>query len=435
MDRVKLEERRHGRQISSKSVRLGNSLSANYLRLGAGVSLSMMSWAILGGFVTAEGPSDDAAATRQLTSEIRLKSMESTIALTPIGNLSSVMPPARAPKPHASKIQLNPLTGDSLETLDQPIFAGSHTENIQSKAIGNKVSPSAEISINGSEPATLSSGLSRNAVDTSASGSSDAKHPQILSIRRLNLQPFCETPVHAVENKQSDTAGGQPEKTLATDLMGDMSPGILVHAIEIKSEPELASAIAFSFTDAASSETADHDDLASLPLLPLSTNQHSVADDSMGPEAEKQLAQRNSNHNGDLASNANIPKPPKISIPQSSSKPQSISVSQVKRLSTTHGGLSSRRESASVPASLSRFIRPARTTQQPQVKAPTLAEDVALLMEEVRDRYPNARVVLASEDGVQVMRGTCRNRKEATAIIRLIRSRLLIPVDDQMIIR
>lgn len=389
MDKDQPEERRHERRIPPKRVWLANSLSANYLRLGAGVSFSLISWSLLSGFAAAaEGPHGGAPATLHPVSEIRLKPIGSTISLTPIGNTSRAISNAASSQPHPSRIQPNPMTGDSLETLDQPIFAGSHTENINAIA-----------------------------------AQSGTKHPRILSIRRLDLPPPIETSVHVAGDTESIAADPQREHMPTTNLVGDLPPSILVESLGEETEPDANPAIAFSLSDTASIATTDIDDVASLPLLPLPTNRQWVAAIATGSGAEKRAEQRAGSRVDNRIPTAKIPIP------------QTISAAQVNRLSTTHAGLSVRHGRATVPARPSGFVKPAQATQPPPIKDRAPSDSVALMMKETQHRYPNAHVVLANKDGRVVVRGNCHDRKEATAIIRLIRSQLLIPVDDQLVIR
>lgn len=420
MDRDKPEERRHDRRISLKRVRLAKSLTANYLRLGAGVSLSMISYVVLSGFVVAaEGQSDGAVAPRHPASEIRLKSIGATVTFAPIDKFSSVLSPAIASQPHSSKIQLDPMTGDSLETLDQPIFAGAHTENIQGIAVGSHISIMNDIGITGKDNASLSTEVGRSAVNADASGHADTNHPHILSLRRLDLQPPAEKLARAAEERESLIADRQPEIAAVANPAGKMPPSILVQSLDEEMEPEANPAITFSLSDSVSGATTHTDDIASLPLLPLPTNRQWLAAAPAESEAEKQRDHRS------------VRRMPTADIPA----PQTISVAKVKRMSTTHVEPRDRREGAAVPARLSSFLRPEQAVQQPPTQVMTPAEAVAMLMTEIRGRYPSAQVFLADVDGRLVVRGNCLNRKEATGIIRLIRSHLLIPVDDQMVIR
>lgn len=430
MDSDKLEERRYDRRISPKRVRLADSLSANHLMLGAGVWLSMVSWGLLSSFAVAEeGSQIDSARPRQPTSEIRLKSMGSTIALTPIGKLSSVVAPAAAAQPYSSKIQINPLTGYSLETLDRPVFVGAHTENIRAIVVGSDVSHRDELGTTGKDHASLSTSTlaGRDAGPALASGAAGAKHPHILSIRRLDLQPFPETPLRPEQDAECEIAQKQPEAAPVTDLVGTAPPSILVQSLEEEMEPESIPESAIALNDAAGGTSDDRDDVGILPLLPLPTNRQWVAAASTGPEAEKKPKQRHnqrsSSSNDSRGSTANLPTP------------QTISVAQVQRLSTTHGGLSVHRGSTTVPARLSGFVVPANSTPQPTTDFTTPLDDVARMMNVIGARFPNAQLVLAKADGRLVVRGSCVDREEATAIIRLIRSHLLVPVDDQMVIR
>lgn len=57
------------------------------------------------------------------------------------------------------------------------------------------------------------------------------------------------------------------------------------------------------------------------------------------------------------------------------------------------------------------------------------------LVEQIRKTYPSSSITMSEIKGKLVVRGACADREEATEIIRLIRSKHLIPVDDQMRIR
>lgn len=365
MDNDQPEERRHEQRMPPKRVGFAHSLSANCRRLGAGVSISLISWSLLSGFAAAaEGQQDVAPARLHPMSEIRIKPTGSTISLTPIGQTSRVVSAAPVSPPHRSRIQPNPMTGDSLETLDQPIFAGSHTENVNGIA-------------------TLPGAALTN--DASVTG-----HPHIFSMRRVDLPS-------AVENSMQS-------------LGEETQPGV---------DP----AIAFSLSDTASVAITDIDDVASLPLLPLPTNRQWVA-----AIASESVAEQRAEQPGNRRVDNHLPI-------AKSPIPQTISAAKVNRLSTTHAGLSVTHGPTTVVARPAGFIKPAQATPPPSTKDRTPSDPVASMMKQIRDRYPNAHVVLAHADGRVFVRGNCQDRKEATTIIRLIRSQLLIPVDDQLVIR
>ncbi len=288
-----------------------------------------------------------------------------------------------------SEIRLKPIGATiSFQTIARPLAERNREASIQDRAQTHptpiQLDPMTGESDKMLEPPVFAGqDLPQRFADVYASEYEPTK-PQFLSIRGFELKSTTNSPAVACEKLQKPGESlDNAKKTMSKDIEQVNSPGAAKECVK---------------------------PIDSLPLLPVPNGQW-VTSKSNDNDHQKRAAQH-------------------IEL----TAPRTISVAQVTRLSTPHAGVS-------VPAKLASYARYVQTaTPQPRVAAPPipLAKKLSateLMMKEIHDQYPDAQVVLANADGELVVRGICSNRKHATAIIRMIRSRLLIPVDDCLVVQ
>ncbi|TWT65381.1 hypothetical protein [Allorhodopirellula solitaria] len=417
MQRDKPRELRRFRRNVSSRFWLANLLRESSLNLGAGVSICVLSCGAAGFAAADNGETSPAGTSGHQASEIRL--MGADVRFMPIGQSSSCVKTAQEPgvsSSHPSQVELTEPSHCSAEELEPPqlVDAGVDVdkivENIRRKSVSEK----------------------REAMPPG-----QANHPQILSIRRLELKSAPGKRVLATRTSESTpltgpapdaeplarqqavarvetprlqwTAPSQPTKK-TPEPKKLLPPSILVQsgggevAAPVESPPMDEQPAATVQVDAAE-EPADPTTIASLPLLPV-PNQQWVSSEA----------------------NATIARSPRRHRPIAVVAPPTIAVAQSKARQPV-------RSQHDVPTRLAGYVRPSATSREATPAVAKTLTPTQRMMKEIHARYPDADVVLANVENRLVVRGNCDDRKQATEIIRLIRSQHLIPVDDQLIIR
>ncbi|TWU19122.1 hypothetical protein Poly21_12930 [Allorhodopirellula heiligendammensis] len=407
MDSDKRSEQRRHRCSCSRRMQITRLLGANYLKLGAGVSIFISSWGGVSGFAVAEETQESVQTTsRAPASEIRLKSMGSTISFTPINRPIDAVSRTKVSQHHLSKIQLDPMTGGTNRVFDQPVVVAAEPASVDQVAASQHEPIADDMNTWQDESAGETNEVRRDLAEVDSNLATHSNHPRILSIRRMD-NPNMGRSAQPTDELAPVADVPQPKTVVAAPPGSGMPPSILVESLEIKVESEAVEASSSVVSGAANVSTTEADPIASLPLLPIPNRQWVAAETSetVAPVSGMQRRQR---------------------VPLSA--PPSISVAQVNRLSTMH-------PTTTVRARPAGYVRPAEAADRMPEKVTRSLDATALMMKAIRDRYPDAHVVLANSDNQLVAQGSCRDRKQATAIMRLIRSQLLIPVDDQLVVR
>lgn len=419
MDRDKRRERHRDGWVSTHRVRLASRLGANCLQVGAGVSLCVISCGLIDGLaIAANGQGPVPSNANSPASEIRLKSIGEDISLRPISPVDNAAPNAVPLRPHPSKIQLDPMTGNATHGLDQPVFIGANM-------VPNVAATRAEDVLPNHEMADIDTPRLCPMTDPCDDGASiceppeHSSHPRILSMRLLDQDADAGVDHPDRVTAREDSAADDVRMPLARVIESQVElPRSILESssgLEPSSDSdtgwEAEQAVAFSFSDAASDPAADSEEIANLPLLPVPNGQWVTA------ETVVSLSDRDTGTNVDRRQH-----PAAIEVPST------ISAARVE-------GLSTHLPRATVPAKLAGYVRPTPLATRHQGGVTRTMDSTVLMMNEIKEHYPDAQVVLAHSGNRLVVRGNCGDRNQATAIIRLIRSRHLIPVDDQLVIR
>jgi len=456
MDRDKPRAHRPCRRVTQKREGLANFLNQNLLKLGAGVSISLAMFGSPDHLVVA-GPPESSMTHRQLIegvvqsnpfveptvlagglfpmgmssgeiiqtsdlqrSELRLKSIGTAVGLVPIGNPHSVSPSIEIKQPHASKIRVNPMAGGSIDLLEQPVTS----------LHGDSDEPQFDSPI-------------------------ECSHPQILLLRRSDSPPIKVEPLVTAE------ATTRPKNVVAAEVVITDDAPIPLTAPEQPSDASLeddaseATGVTFSFSDVGEvareapavdveSETdkviADVVARVAAPFMipPPSEITESVVVPITDRESRSSL----------LAEGNALPLLP------APDRGWFAPVSQVRvnpKYSQRHRqhvdvaappmNSAARSRPEAVPATrivLAKFagFLPKKPTQSKDMSVDRpLVNPIDELKAAIDETHPNARVSLSEVNNRMVVRGVCRDREQATEIIRRVRSRFLVPVDDQLIIR
>jgi hypothetical protein len=427
-------------------------LNSNLLKLGAGVSVSVASCGLaiaddtsgmrlpqqvtnstvrINPFVTPTvGPqtlftkvsdtSDRVMQTSDLQfSELRLKSIGTAVGLVPIGQPRSMVPVIEISQPPTSTIRVNPMAGGASDLLDQPVIniedvdtetmpaSPGITHNV-AENLASEIIPGIESPVISSESLSLSmqvqtlpveSELLQQVAVTEQTETAVAE-PETISELIAEVPDNTEYGVSFSFSDQGDgvedlTEAAPPEEWVIPP------PPLDAPSLEIVSVP--VSSAASETVD----ESAEHE-IESLPLLPIPHRQW-VAQQPTEAVAEK-YPQRHRQH-------VEVATPPMIAAARVS-RPGTVSGTPI------------------LPAKLARLVEPKKQeSAEPVAHEPVAHDPIAELANKIRDLHSTASVSLTEENSRLVVRGVCRSREQATEVIRLIRSRFLIPVDDQLVVR
>ncbi len=457
MDRKKPREHRPCRRVAQKRSWLASLLNSNLLKLGAGVSVSVAScgFAIADDtpgvrlpqqvtrstvrinpfvtptagpqnlFSTVSGASNQVMQTSDLQfSELRLKSIGTAVGLVPIGQPRSVDPVIEISQPQTSTIRVNPMAGGASDLLDQPVI---NLEEVDTETTaprsGNNLPrilslhrteghPSGE----SVETMPSSRGITHNATENLASEvmpSIESQPPQQLAVAEQSELASDEVESISESELASETAddteyGVSFSFSDHSDDIDEVIEDSPVEAWVIPPPPMDAPSTEMAPVPVSSvaNETVDESvelKIEPLPLLPIPHRQW-VAQQSSEVVAEK-YPQRHRQH-------VEIAAPPMIAAARAA-RPGAVSSTPILR------------------AKLAGFLEP----KSPESTESAALDPIAELTKEIHDNHSTARVSLTEENTRLVVRGVCRSREQATDVIRLIRSRFLIPVDDQLVVR
>lgn len=430
MDKDKRRERHQDRWVSTHRVRFASWLGANGLKVGTGVSFCVLSCGLIDGLaIAAHGQDPVPSNANPPASEIRLKSIGEGISLRPISSAGNATPSAVPLRPHPSKIQLDPMTGNSTHGLDQPVFIGVNPVPNVAATAAEDVLPNHETAdIDTPRLCPVIDSCDDDAGASVCEPSDHPSHPRILSMRLLDQDAGADHPDRVTVREDSATEDVRVPLARVIEPQVESPRSILESSSglepssDIDAGWEAEQAVSFSFSDAASDPAADPEEIANLPLLPVPNGQW-VAAETVVSLSDSDMRSNGGMRGGNTGSNVD-----RREHPAAIEVPSTISAARVE-------GLSTHLPRATVPAKFAGYVRPTPPATRHQGGVTRTMDSTVLMMNEIQEHYPDAQVVLTHSDNRLVVRGNCGDRNQATAIIRLIRSRHLIPVDDQLVIR
>ncbi|MFG0290594.1 MAG: hypothetical protein ACF8CQ_20635 [Rhodopirellula sp. JB044] len=478
MDREMPREFRQCRRVSKKRIWLANLIESNWLKLGAGVSVGIASCGLVEGTASAadahasgghvrsnpyvsptslpaslfanatqgEGQQNaqakGVAQTSDLQySELRLKSIGTAVGLVPIGNPRSVTPSVEVSKPNPSKIRVNPMASGPSDLIDQPV-----------------------VELNQNTPAAVNHprivSMRRSGFSSDGQSSTDAAEP--VNGPQWGVPSVAQTPVPEPQATAKVAAAETPvPATVTTEhAVGphrvSNETQARVAAVESTVPEETHEPVMFSFSDFSEPDASDQTPVAEQA----SAEQQPIDAGPTGfvippPPADAFVATAPAANRTPTKTATEIlpplPAPSRQWVASAGSDGSPVKRIQRHRKHVEVAAPpmipTARREHTGtvsaapiVPAKLAGFAlsKPdaAKQDTKPQKEAvPVPKVTESPLMREIRETHPTARISLAEMKDQVIVRGVCRTREQATEIIRLVRSRFLVPVDDQLVIR
>ncbi|TWT95563.1 hypothetical protein [Neorhodopirellula pilleata] len=333
-------------------------------------------------------------------SEMRLKSIGTAVGLVPIGRPRPAQTILEVSQPSESRIQVNPLANDSVDLIDQPVIG-----LVESTIETDLVSPSPIIAPpEKAEPIEFSM--------------SDWDEPSLATMEVAIPEPIAapEKAEELLEEEASVEVAPAGNESVEDELVGNEMIELVI--------PE-----------------PSNDPLQSLPLLP-APNPEWVASNSE-PKTESKPAVVNQAVLNPFArypdrrrAHVQVDPPPMISFePEddalASSKDAANPVTVV-AAPIVPAQLATFEPASSGSEAIDSTPKPLKQQSERTVKS---AAPVDPLVAEIHEIYPSSQITMTKIKGRLLVHGMCADREEATEIIRLIRSKHLIPVDDKMQIR
>ena len=389
-------------------------------------------------------------------SELRLKTIGTAVGLVPIGNPRPAQTILEISKPSESRIHVNPLANESKRELDRPVIGLPEIESIRMNApviveTPVAVSETVEIEETTGVPRPLSTTgaiqvETQTRVDPPMSSVPVASVP-VANVPVANLPVTCE-PIADEPILFSMTDLDEPliEEAAAEAAEEAVDPSIEMNETEIQSKafliPPPSNVRTAERSPTSFEDEADDEESSVLPLLPTpsrswvaakSPKTSDVQDNSFVRYPERRRAHVEVatapmiSYQTETGADADASK---VSTPAVVVKAPIVPATPI--VPAKFAGF---RSANAATQSASRSGRSTSGSRQGVRSDSGSSDSGDSLLQQIRKTFPSSRITLAETKGRLVVRGVCADREEATEIIRLIRSKHLIPVDDKMQIR
>lgn len=361
-------------------------------------------------------------------SELRLRSIGTAVGLVPIGRPRPAQTILEVSNLSESRIQINPLANESAGTFERPVI-GMIESAVKStveanKSIDTPAQDKAKVDI---EPP--------NAMDLP--GNTDSV---VFSMTDLDEPSVASADAGASEATEPAIPDNEPiEFVISPPANSPKADSTSRSNVQASQKAELATNEVESERDLECSETNHR--LKSLPILPSPNRAWVAAKSESKPNVRstgvtEAISNPFARYPQRRRAHVEVVPPPMISFESDNDA-----------VATSEGTAKSAKV---IPAP----IRPARFAgfdqaesspaqsegssndqQPPRESTGKTAAKVDPFLTEIQEIYPSSRITMTKFQDRLVVHGTCADREEATKIIRLIRSKHLIPVDDKMQIR
>jgi len=348
-------------------------------------------------------------------SELRLKSIGTAVGLVPIGRPRPAQTILEISAPSESRIRVNPLANHSENTLDQPIIG-----LVESTVVKDTPAPSVPVEFSMSDWDAPTAETASPKSDAACDVAEDSDLAEKVTADQDPLEFIIPEP-----SNRPNTQSPHP-----TSVRNSLEAERAIDPRESAQENEFA---------------RSNQPLESLPLLPPPDQAWVAA--NVQPEVNPEptvVSQAVSNpfirYPDRRRAHVQVDAPPMISfesagasLASSEDGKKSAVVVPTPIVPVRFAGFG-HAESNSAAADATSEQNEQRPEQRPKTPLQAAIE-VDPLLTEIQATYPSSRIAMKKFKGRLVVHGTCADREEATEIIRLIRSKHLIPVDDKMQIR
>ena len=393
-------------------------------------------------------------------SELRLRSIGTAVGLVPIGGKKPDRTPLEISKPYESRVRLNPMANRDNGGLDFPVVGLIEEQIVDaSEMIRESIAESAATEQPASrrtqrtkpqivryEPTLVDEVESVQLLppaDTNAVPADDATEETLAKSKPTTNRILQSPDVKAESNQSLGVSFSMSDFSFDSDIdeVAEVEPEAEDVVLEEQPEPalmippptEIASSLIPIPERVTTSEPLDDSGLQtaevdSLPVLPRPHTpwiaKHSDTDVS---------SQEVRRYPGRHRAHVDVAMPPMISHLPWQGSPDFVPQKPVEKV----------RSARIIPAQLAGFLSEKEASEPEEAEAEDQSSSridktpskLETLVTKIRSDFPNSRVAIRESNESVLVIGVCKDRTEATEIIRVVRGQFLVPVDDQLVIR